>query len=93
MEDCVKCELIGGWSSRHLNTFSNFFVDGCTQNTYHYMLCIVVIVVIVDSTHVATPCCPKYHNIAYIVVIVDCTIIGSGTTSFEDLVTLHRSTL
>ena len=26
MEDCIKCELIGGGSPRHSNTFSNLFI-------------------------------------------------------------------
>ena len=26
MDDYIKCELIGGGSPRHLNTFSNLFI-------------------------------------------------------------------
>ena len=45
----MKCELIGGVSRRHLNTFSNLFVVGCTLHTYQYLLCVIAVV---DCTHV-----------------------------------------
>ena len=40
----IKCELSGGGSPRHLNTFSNLVYDCCPLHTYQYMLCIVAIV-------------------------------------------------
>ena len=52
MEDCIKCELVGGGSPRYLNTFSNFlFYFYCWLYTAHiqYTLCIVAIL---DFTHV-----------------------------------------
>ena len=47
MEDYITCELIGGESPRHLNTFSNLFV--VATHSHQYMPCIVAIV---DCTHV-----------------------------------------
>ena len=53
-EDYIKCELIGGGSSTHLNTTSKlFFIVGCILHTYQCMLCIVAID---DCTHLP---CPK----------------------------------
>ena len=49
MEDYIKCELIGGVSPGHLNTFSNFFYFGYTLRTYQYLPCLVAIV---DCNHV-----------------------------------------
>ena len=54
----------------------------CTLYTYQLMLCIVSI----HYTRI---------NSCYVNAIVDCThiIIGSTTTFFKDLVTLHRRTI
>ena len=86
MEDYIKCELIGGGSPRHINTFSNLLIVGWPLHTYKDMLCIVAIL---DCTH-------AHHVFHYKISdhpIVDCTPIGSATASFMDLVTLHRRTL
>ena len=42
-EDQIQCELIGGGSYRHFNTFTNLFVYFivAVHYTYQYMLCIV----------------------------------------------------
>ena len=43
----IKCELIGGGSPRHLNTFSNLFITAV-----HYTTCyIICIIAIVDCTY------------------------------------------
>ena len=68
--DFSKCELIGGGSSRHLNTFSNFFflIVGCTLHTHQYTLYIAAIG---DCTHVHHVLHIRtYHNL---VAIGDCT--------------------
>ena len=57
MEDYIKCELVGGVSLRHLNTFSNLFIVA-VYYTYQYLLHIGAIV---DCTHV-------YHAVPYKII-------------------------
>ena len=55
MEDYIKSELIGGVSSRHLNTFSNLlilFLAIRYSHRYSLYVVVVVVVVVVDCTHV-----------------------------------------
>ena len=74
MADYITCELIGGVSPRHLNTFSNLFIVGCTLHTSintHYVLL---------TTPMCTMLAPtKDLNIPYLVAILDCTHIGFAT--------------
>ena len=89
MEDYIKCELIGGGSPRHLNTFSNLLIVAVHYTNQH-MLCIGVILY-TYSVHMYTMLSTsKYQNISYHVAIVDCNHVGSAIASFEDLVTFHR---
>ena len=84
MEDCIKRVLIGGGSSRHLNTSSNLFIVAVPTH-------ISIHVAIVDHTDIHNV--ENNWNILYLVAIADCTRVGSITASFEDLVTLFRRTL
>ena len=86
MEHHFKCELIGGEPPTLINTFSNLFIVAA-HHTYLY------------TTQVMSCCtadcrtrCPLQNNqhIPYLVAIVNCTYIGSATTPFKDLVTLHK---
>ena len=43
MEDYIKCELIGEGSSRHLNTFSNFFLYTTHVNTCYVLLLLLTV--------------------------------------------------
>ena len=52
MEDYIKCELIGGGSSRHLKHFSNLFIVAVHYTHINTQLCIVAIVDFVEGTHV-----------------------------------------
>ena len=73
MEDYIKCELIGGGSLRHLNTFSNLYIVA-VHCTHQSMLCIVVVLTVPMYTMLSTS---KYQNIPYFAAIVGCTqIIG-----------------
>ena len=77
MEDCIRCEGIGGGSPRHLNTFSDLFIVAV-----HY-----------THNNTAAIKLYKVLDMPYLASIVCCTHIRSATASFEDLVTLHRRTL
>ena len=85
MRDYIKCERIGGGLPRHSNTFlTSLFCSNL--NTYQYMLVLLLLL-----TVPCIPCCPlqnirTYHNL----LVADCTHVASATTSFEDLVIVHR---
>ena len=76
MENYIKCELTGGGSPRHLNTFSNLFI--VVHYTSQHMLCIVAIV---DCTHAHPSVHYKTIRTSYLVATVDCTHVGSATAS------------
>ena len=61
--DYIKCELIGGGSLRHLNTFSNLFIVA-EHYTHQHMLCIVAII---DCIHV--------HHFVHYKIIRTCHIV------------------
>ena len=44
MEDYIKCELIGGGSSRHLHTFSNLFIVAVYY--IHINICYVLVLLL-----------------------------------------------
>ena len=75
----IKCELIGGGALRHLNTFSNLFIVAVhyTHININYVLLTVPMYTMLPTTN--------HQNISYLVVIVDCTNVGSATASLEDI--------
>ena len=72
MEDYIKFELIVGWSSRYLNTFSNICCC-CILHTYQYMLCIVAIF---DCTHTYYVVHYKIIKTYHILWLFDCTQVN-----------------
>ena len=64
MEDYIKCELVGGGSPRHLNTFSNLFIVAVHYTHIQYMLYIAAIV---DCTHV--------HHVVHYTHINTCHVL------------------
>ena len=70
----VESELIGGGSSRHLNTFSNCLFCCCSLHTYQYMLCMYC-------------CCPLHTSIhAMYVLLLSTTHIN---TCYVCIVAVH----
>ena len=62
MEDHIKCELMGGGSPRHLNTFSNLFIVA-VHYTHQYMLCIVAVHYTYTNTHYVLLLCTTHTSI------------------------------
>ena len=64
MEDYIKCELIGGVSPGHLNSFSNLFIVGlyATHRSPYVMYCAMVDYTVLSTT--------KYRNIIYLLVVL-----------------------
>ena len=87
MEYHIKCELIGKGFSRYFKLLTCLLLLYTTHTSIHaimyYCYC---------SLYPCIPCGPlqNYQNILYLVAIVHYTHLGPCTTSFEDLVTLHR---
>ena len=89
MKDYIKCELIGGWSPRHLNTVSTCLVG--VHNT-HINMCYVLLLLLTVPMYTMTST-TENQNTPHLVATVDFIHVGSATASIEALVTLHRRTL